>query len=117
MERVCFRLQLRLDRLDEYVERHADVWPDMLDALVETGWSNYSLFLDRSDGTLIGYFETPDLAAALAGMAATRRQRPLAGRDGRASSRTSTDEHPTRASSGSTRFSDSHRQAVAPPHD
>ena len=28
MERVCFRLQLRLDRLDEYVERHAHVWPD-----------------------------------------------------------------------------------------
>ena len=51
MERVCFRLQLRPDRLDEYVERHADVWPAMLDALVETGWSNYSLFLDRSDGT------------------------------------------------------------------
>jgi L-rhamnose mutarotase len=69
MERVCFRLQLRPDRLDEYVERHADVWPDMLDALVDTGWSNYSLFLDRSDGTLIGYFETPDLEAALAGMA------------------------------------------------
>jgi L-rhamnose mutarotase len=69
MQRVCFRLQLRLDRLDEYVERHAGVWPEMLDALVETGWSNYSLFLDRSDGMLIGYFETPDLAAALAGMA------------------------------------------------
>jgi L-rhamnose mutarotase len=70
MQRICFRLQLRPDRLDEYVERHADVWPEMVDALIEAGWSNYSLFLDRSDGTLIGYFETPDLDAALAGMAA-----------------------------------------------
>jgi L-rhamnose mutarotase len=43
----------------------------MLAALAETGWHNYSIFLDRSDGTLIGYFETPDLAAAKAGMAAT----------------------------------------------
>ena len=39
-------------------------------ALHETGWHNYSLFL-REDGLLIGYFETPDLQAALAGMEAT----------------------------------------------
>ena len=69
MERVCFRLQLKMDRLDEYIERHADVWPDMLAALSETGWTNYSLFVDRRDGTLIGYLETPDLDAARAGMA------------------------------------------------
>lgn len=42
----------------------------MLTALARTGWHNYSLFL-RADGMLIGYFETPDLDAALAGMAAT----------------------------------------------
>jgi L-rhamnose mutarotase len=54
----------------EYQERHAAVWPDMLAALHETGWHNYSLFL-REDGLLIGYVETPDLAAAQAGMAAT----------------------------------------------
>jgi L-rhamnose mutarotase len=70
LERVCFRLQLKLDRLDEYIQRHAEVWDDMLDALTETGWTNYSLFVDVSDGTLIGYFETPDLEAARAGMAA-----------------------------------------------
>lgn len=69
MERVGFRLQLRADMLDEYVEHHKNVWPEMLAALRETGWHNYSLFLDRSDATLIGYFETPDLQAALDGMA------------------------------------------------
>jgi L-rhamnose mutarotase len=58
-----------MDRLDEYIERHAEVWPDMLAALTETGWTNYSLFVDEHDGTLIGYLETPDLAAAQAGMA------------------------------------------------
>jgi L-rhamnose mutarotase len=68
--RVCFQLQVKPDRLAEYKKRHAHVWPDMLAALHETGWHNYSLFV-RDDGLLIGYFETPDLDAALAGMAAT----------------------------------------------
>jgi L-rhamnose mutarotase len=70
MQKVGFRLQLRKDRLDEYVAHHQNVWPEMLGALTETGWGNYSLFLDPSDATLFGYFETPDLQAALDGMAA-----------------------------------------------
>lgn len=69
MQRVGFRLQIRPEMMDEYVRRHAEVWPDMLQALRETGWTNYSLFLDRTDGTLFGYFETPDLDAAKTGMA------------------------------------------------
>ena len=68
MQRVCFLLQVKPDRIDEYKERHESVWPDMLQALSETGWHNYSLFL-RPDGLLVGYFETPDLQAALDGMA------------------------------------------------
>jgi L-rhamnose mutarotase len=55
--------------MDEYVRRHEQVWPEMLEALRETGWTNYSLFLDRSDATLFGYFETPDLEKAKTGMA------------------------------------------------
>ncbi|HYI32474.1 MAG TPA: L-rhamnose mutarotase [Glaciibacter sp.] len=70
MERVCFQLQVKPDRIPEYTRRHAAVWPDMLEALAVTGWQNYSLFL-RADGMLIGYFETESLEAALAGMAAT----------------------------------------------
>ena len=69
MQRVGFRLQLKIDRLDEYIEHHKNVWPEMLNALTETGWHNYSLFLDHSDGTLFGYFETPSYQAALDGMA------------------------------------------------
>jgi len=68
MERVCFLLQVRKERLAEYKERHRAVWPEMEQALRETGWTNYSLFL-RPDGMLVGYFETPSLAAALSGMA------------------------------------------------
>jgi L-rhamnose mutarotase len=68
MTRVCFILQVRPERLDEYRERHRSVWPEMLAALCETGWRNYSLFA-RPDGLLVGYLETDDFEAALAGMA------------------------------------------------
>ena len=69
MERVCFVLRVRSERLDEYKARHQQVWPEMLEALTRTGWRNYSLFL-RPDGLLIGYLETPDFERALALMAA-----------------------------------------------
>jgi len=67
--RYCFNLQVRPDRLGEYVERHRAVWPEMQAALRETGWNNYSLFL-RDDGLLIGYVEADDLEAAQRAMAA-----------------------------------------------
>lgn len=70
MTRVCFQLQVKPDRIVEYTERHSAVWPEMLLALRDTGWRNYSLFL-RDDGLLIGYFETDSLDAARAGMSAT----------------------------------------------
>ena len=70
MPRYCFSLQVRPDRMEEYAERHRTVWPEMLAALEETGWRNYSLFL-REDGLLIGYVESDDLVAAQAAMAAT----------------------------------------------
>ena len=70
MTRVCFQLQVRPDRIEEYTERHASVWPEMLRALQATGWTNYSLFL-RADGLLIGFLETPSLEQARTGMAAT----------------------------------------------
>ena len=68
-KRICFLLQVKPDRLDEYKRRHREVWPEMLAALRETGWGNYSLFL-RDDGLLVGYLETEDFERALAGMAA-----------------------------------------------
>lgn len=67
-QRVCFLLKVKADRLPEYRLRHKTVWADMQQALTETGWRNYSLFL-RDDGLLVGYLETPDFEAALRGMA------------------------------------------------
>ena len=68
MERVCWTMRVRPEKLEEFKARHREVWPEMLDALRETGWRNYSLFL-TGDGLLIGYLETEDFAAAQAAMA------------------------------------------------
>jgi L-rhamnose mutarotase len=68
MQRVCFVLQVKPDRIDEYKRRHRAVWPEMLVALRHTGWTNYSLFL-WPDGLLIGYLETQDFDRARAEMA------------------------------------------------
>ncbi|TMR91369.1 L-rhamnose mutarotase [Nonomuraea basaltis] len=70
MQRVCFLLKVRPERLAEYRERHRDVWPEMREALTRTGWHNYSLFL-RDDGLLVGYLETDDFEAAKKAMAET----------------------------------------------
>ena len=70
MERVCFLGRVKPERLAEYRERHERVWPDMLAALHQAGWGNYSLFL-TDDGLLVGYLETPDYQAALGRMAET----------------------------------------------
>src|SRR5947208_9285159 len=70
VERVCFLGRVRPERLAEYRARHERVWPDMLAALQEAGWGNYSLFLTE-EGLLVGYLETQDYQAALDRMAAT----------------------------------------------
>ncbi|MER5700922.1 L-rhamnose mutarotase [Micromonospora sp. NPDC002296] len=69
MPRVCFTLQVDPARLHEYRARHARVWPEMLAALAESGWRDYSLFL-REDGLLVGFLVTDDFAAAQAAMQA-----------------------------------------------
>ena len=72
VQRVCFQLQVKPERLAEYRERHAAVWPEMLQAIADSGRHNYSLFL-RDDGLLIGYFETASVDASQAALAADPR--------------------------------------------
>lgn len=68
--RVCFRSSVQPALMDQYKQRHAAVWPEMLSALKSAGWNNYSLFL-APDGQLIGYLECEDYADAQARMALT----------------------------------------------
>ena len=60
--RTAFVLRVRPDKIDEYVEAHERVWPEMLAALRAAGVRNYTIF--RSGNEMFGYFEADDLAAA-----------------------------------------------------
>lgn len=68
--RYCFLLQVRPDLLNEYKERHAAVWPEMLQALKQAGWERYSLFA-RPDGLIVGYMESDSFDTAQRAMVAT----------------------------------------------
>lgn len=68
MEQVCFTMRLKPERVDDYLTAHQTLWPEMLDALRETGWANYSLFVDRDAALVVGYFETEDFEGAVAAM-------------------------------------------------
>jgi L-rhamnose mutarotase len=63
MTRVCFQLRVRPERLAEYRERHAAVWPDMLREIAASGRRNYTIFL-APDGLLVGYYEVADREAS-----------------------------------------------------
>jgi L-rhamnose mutarotase len=67
-QRTAFVLHVRPDKIDEYVEAHREVWPEMLTALREAGIRNYTIF--RHGNEAFGYFESDDLEAAASYMEA-----------------------------------------------
>ena len=67
-QRSAFVLRVRPNKIDEYVEAHRAVWPDMLAALRAAGIRNYTIF--RHGHEMFGYFESDDLEAAAAYMEA-----------------------------------------------
>ncbi len=52
--RVGFRMKLHKGKEAEYKKRHDAIWPELSSLLKTTGISEYSIFLDDSDGTLFG---------------------------------------------------------------
>ena len=82
MPRYCLLGHVNPNRLEEYREAHSAVWPELLEALRDAGWRNYSLFL-REDGLLVGYAEADDLARRAGTGSSHRGQCSLAGRHGR----------------------------------
>ena len=67
-QRVAFVLRVRPDRIEEYVAAHQNVWPEMLAALRDAGIRNSTIFRDGNQ--MFGYFETDDIEATEAYMAA-----------------------------------------------
>lgn len=68
MERVAFTMRLLPGAEAEYRERHAHVWPEMLEALKAGGVSNYSIY--QLDDRLVGIFDVEDFDRFRAHMAA-----------------------------------------------
>lgn len=63
MERVCFTFEIRPGSEAEYKKRHDEIWPELVTAIKESGFANYSLF--RRGTQVIGYVEChPDAATA-----------------------------------------------------
>lgn len=69
--RCCFLLRVRPERLPEYIDIHQHVWGEMRQALTDSGWRNYSLFLQPETGMVVGYFESDDVDTAQRAMAGT----------------------------------------------
>jgi L-rhamnose mutarotase len=66
-ERAAFVLRVKPGRVDEYVEAHRNVWPELLEALRGAGIRNYTIY--RAGNRMFGYFEADDLANASAFLA------------------------------------------------
>jgi len=55
MERYAWRAKVLDGKLDEYIRRHDEIWPEMLKVLKEAGIRNYTIWNNGSD--LFGYYE------------------------------------------------------------
>ena len=69
MGHYAWVLEVRPGYEEEYKKRHDEVWPEMLETLQAAGIRNYNIF--RHGLTLFGYFETDDLEATKAALAAS----------------------------------------------
>lgn len=55
MEKYAWKARIKEGSLDEYVKRHNEIWPDMVDVLKEAAIKNYSIWNSGLD--LFGYYE------------------------------------------------------------
>ena len=62
MAQYAWVLEVRPGYEEEYVRRHQEIWPEMVEALRSAGIRNYSIF--RHGLTLFGYFETDNIEKA-----------------------------------------------------
>ena len=70
MERHAQAIRVKADRLQEYRDLHADVWPKVAETIRACSIRNYSIY--HRDGLLFAYFEYvgSDFGADMARMAA-----------------------------------------------
>ena len=65
MERACFIFEIYPDKKEEYQRRHDEIWPELVQVIIDSGMKNYSIF--RRDTLIIVYAEChPNTHAAFA---------------------------------------------------
>ena len=64
MSRYGMLNKIKKDKIEEYRKAHEKIWPEMLKALSDSGFKNYSIFT-RNDGTLFSYFEHKNLSEGM----------------------------------------------------
>lgn len=70
MQRACFIFQLKEGAEEEYKRRHDEIWPELIEAIQDSGLKNYTLF--RRGLQVIGYVEChPDIKTAFAKVEST----------------------------------------------
>ncbi|MBP5308806.1 MAG: L-rhamnose mutarotase [Clostridia bacterium] len=55
MEKYAWSATLKDGKKDEYVKRHNEIWPELVEVLKTAGIRNYTIWL--SGNTLFGYYE------------------------------------------------------------
>lgn len=55
MERMAWRGKIKDGCKDEYIKRHDEIWPELVDILKKAGICNYTIF--NTDHELFGYYE------------------------------------------------------------
>ena len=54
MKRVAFKMKLKPGYKAEYIKRHDEVWPGIVELIKRSGISDYSIFLDDETNILFG---------------------------------------------------------------
>ena len=52
MRKVAFKMKLFPDKKEEYIRRHNEIWPELIQLLKENGVSDYTIFLDEETSIL-----------------------------------------------------------------
>ena len=70
MQRISTVVHIRPDKIEEYKDLHASVWPSVVALLGAANIRNFSIFLREPENLLFGYFEHhgTDLEADLRAM-------------------------------------------------
>jgi L-rhamnose mutarotase len=58
MRRLAFKMKLNPGQEAVYKKRHDEIWPELVDLLKNAGISGYSIFLDSSTLSLMGFLTT-----------------------------------------------------------